>query len=283
MATTRSPDGRSVVGDGGDLDAGEGLGQRRRLADGGRGAHERGIGAVVGRDATQTAQHVGDVAAEDAPEQVQLVDHDVLEPGEEPHPTGVVREDPAVEHLGVGEQDRGVAPGLGPLVAPHVAVVRGGHHAGQIELDERPELIVGQGLRRVDAQRGPRSGGGKRGLADGRLVHEGLPRRRAGGHGDGTTVAHEVERLGLVRVQPVDAEPVPHGCGQRPGEVAVARRRGGDALEVHQAVRFRQMGFIPLDQPAGAAAGRAIRAAAETAARASGKEPRPSVGLRGRR
>ena len=47
--------------------------------------------------------------AEDAAVDVRLVDHHDREVGEEVGPRGVVREDPEVEHVGIGEDDVGVA------------------------------------------------------------------------------------------------------------------------------------------------------------------------------
>jgi hypothetical protein len=62
---------------------------------------------VVGQPA-QPAQQLRDVASERAAVGVQLVDHDVLQATEERRPAIVVREQPGVEHLGVGEHDVGL-------------------------------------------------------------------------------------------------------------------------------------------------------------------------------
>ena len=68
-----------------------------------------GLRLVVLADASQPAEHVRDVAAEDAAQRVQLVDHDVAQPHEERRPPLMRREDAHVQHLGVGEHDVGVA------------------------------------------------------------------------------------------------------------------------------------------------------------------------------
>ena len=96
--------------------------------------------------------------SEDAPQGVQLVDHDVAEPHEEGGPAGVVGEQAHVEHVGVGQQHRGVAPGPGPGVGVAVAVVAGGHDAGEVEVGQRAELVLGQRLGREEEQRGAGAG-----------------------------------------------------------------------------------------------------------------------------
>ena len=87
------------------------------------GEAERRVGAVVLAQSSQPAQHVRDVAAEDAAQRVQLVDDDVAQPHEERGPALVRRQDPHVQHLGVGEHDVGVLAGPRAVVAGGVAVV----------------------------------------------------------------------------------------------------------------------------------------------------------------
>ena len=98
------------------LEAGQALGQLARVADRGGGHEDPRLGAVGAGDAAQAAQDVADVGAEDAAVDVRLVDHDDREVGEEVRPRGVVREDPEVEHVGVGEDDVGVAADRGALL-----------------------------------------------------------------------------------------------------------------------------------------------------------------------
>ena len=60
-------------------------------------------------DAAQAAQHVRDVAAEDARQRVHLVHDHVAQVAEERRPPQVVRKDARVEHVRVGEDDVGRA------------------------------------------------------------------------------------------------------------------------------------------------------------------------------
>jgi len=64
-----------------------------------------GIAAVEASDAAEAAQHVAQVAAEDAAVGVQFVDHDVAEVFEEARPSSMVRQDPNVEHVRVSQND----------------------------------------------------------------------------------------------------------------------------------------------------------------------------------
>jgi hypothetical protein len=59
----------------------------------------------MGADPQQAPQHVGDVAAEQAPVGVQFVYDDDLELLEELEPLGVVRQDRGVEHVRVRDDD----------------------------------------------------------------------------------------------------------------------------------------------------------------------------------
>ena len=94
------------------------------------------------------------MGAEDAPQHVQLIDDDVVEPLEEGGPLAVVGEQPVMQHLGIGEQDVGVGASPRPLLARRIPVVGGGLEAGNLQLPEAAELILGQGLGRVEQQRG---------------------------------------------------------------------------------------------------------------------------------
>ena len=189
-----------------------------------------GIGAVVPRQPAQAAQQLGDVAAEHAAERVQLVDDDVAQPAEERGPPLVVGQQPGVEHLGVGEHDRGVLADPGALLGAGVAVVGAGDHAGQLEGGERAQLVVGQRLGGEQDQRRARADRGAGRLGDRHLVAERLARRRARGDHDRAAGAGQVDGLGLVRPQR-PGQPVGHGAGQRPAELGVpggARRSVGE-------------------------------------------------------
>ena len=95
--------GRAVVVDHRHGPAGESLGERLRVADRGRAEHDLRLAAVVLAQPQQPADHVGDVAAEDAAVRVRLVDDDVAQLLEELEPLGVMGQDRAVEHVRVGD------------------------------------------------------------------------------------------------------------------------------------------------------------------------------------
>ena len=91
------------------------LGELPRIGDGGAGADEGRVGAVVAADASQATDHVRHVAAEQPAVRVQLVDDDVLQVLEQLEPLGVVGEDRRVEHVRVGDHHlaRPPAPRIG--------------------------------------------------------------------------------------------------------------------------------------------------------------------------
>ena len=99
------------------------LRQLARVGDGGAGADEDRVGAVVVADAPQAADDVGDVAAEQAAVGVQLVDDDELEVLEQLEPLRVVRKDGGVEHVRVGDHDLPGRSHHAPHVGGRVAVV----------------------------------------------------------------------------------------------------------------------------------------------------------------
>ena len=121
---------RAVVGDLGDVEAAQRRGQPAgspMVADENTNV---GDDAVARAQPPEPAQQVGHVGAEHAAQHVELVDHDVAEPHEERGPAAVVREQPVVEHLGVGEHHVGVLAGPGALLGRGVAVVGGATRPG---------------------------------------------------------------------------------------------------------------------------------------------------------
>ena len=89
------------------------------------GSARAGRGVVRG-DAAEPAQDLGDVRAEDAAVAVALVDDHDPQAAEEAAPAGVVRQQPAVQHVRVGQQVVGVRLRPGALRDRGVAVVAGG-------------------------------------------------------------------------------------------------------------------------------------------------------------
>jgi hypothetical protein len=95
------------------------------IGDGRRGANEARIAAVEAAQPLQPAQDVGDVAAEDAAVDVDLIDDNVLQPAEQRPPRRVVGQDAGVEHVGVGEQQPRRLADAAALRRRRVAVIRG--------------------------------------------------------------------------------------------------------------------------------------------------------------
>ena len=131
---------------------------------------------------------------------MQLVEDDVAESHEKGLPPSVVRKDPDVQHVRVGEHHVGVAPGPRALVGRGVAVVGDGDQTGHVQAPKGAELVLGQGLG------GEHEEGRTRlivedGLGDRELVAERLARRRSRRHRDRTTLPRQVDGGRLVRPQ----------------------------------------------------------------------------------
>ena len=92
----------------------------------------------MGADAPQAPQHLGHVAAHDAPVGVDLVDHHELEAGKEAGPGGVKRQQAHMQHVRVADQHVGRL-GLDGLALARrgVAVIDGGP-AGKGRAGRRP-------------------------------------------------------------------------------------------------------------------------------------------------
>jgi len=179
----------------------------RRIADRRRRQQEHRLAAVKTRDPLQAPHHVGEVRAEHAAVHVQLVDHHVAQLGEEARPVGVVREDPGVQHVGVGQQHR-AALARGPArVDRRVAVIgdRAALQAGFAQQRaQRGFLIARQRLGRKEVERARRRILRQR-LEHGQVVTKALARR--GRRGDHHVAAGQRVRAGvaLMRVQLANA------------------------------------------------------------------------------
>ena len=216
------------------LVAADGAGQPLGRADRRRGADEHRIGTMVDGEPAQPASELGDVAAEDAAEGVQLVEHDEAKPPEEGRPTLMVRQQPGVQHLGVGEHDRCVLANPGALLGAGVAVVGAGHHPRELEGGERAELVVSQRLGGEHGERGARADGVAGRLRDGHLVAERLPRRGARRDDHRVAGAGRLDRFDLVRPER-PGQSLGDGVGQRAGELGVPRRPSWLRVEEHEA------------------------------------------------
>ena len=215
------------------------LGQLPRVRDRRGGHDELGGRAVVRADPLQPPHDVGEVAAEDAPVGVKLVDHDVAEVLEEVQPLRVVREDPGVQHVGVGQDQVRPRPHRAPRVRRRVAVV--GEHP---EFRQAPgegfqlrELVLGERLGGKEVEHAG-VGRSEERLEHREVVAEGLPRGGRGDHDHVLALVDELPAPRLVRVELLDAAR-PERVGESPIERRGKRRghgrtgrkapRGGDA------------------------------------------------------
>ena len=130
----------------------------------GRGRDDRGSRALGSGEAQQAAQHVVEVAAEDAAVDVELVDDDPLQVPKERPPAPGLAEDPQVQHVRVGDQHpRRPALDARPLALRRVAVENDGRGLGLREpggpgqLVEFVLLVLPEGLQRKQKQRLARS------------------------------------------------------------------------------------------------------------------------------
>ncbi len=180
--------------------------------------------------ASQASKHHRDVRSEHPAAHVCLVDHDQREPEEEVGPSGVIREDRQVEHVGVREHEVRVLADQRPLGLRRVAVV--GRRADLRELQgaDRAELVARERLRREQIE-GRRSRHRHRGLGEGDVVHERLAARRAGREDHVSAGSERLEAPGLMRIEPFDAEQPEagaHDLRQILGEWIQARLPGAE-------------------------------------------------------
>ena len=175
-----------------------------------------GCRAVVGAQPEEPAQDVGDVAAEDAPVGVELVDDDHLELLEQLEPLRVVGQDRRVEHVRVGHHDLAGGPDRGPDRRRRVAVVgRRGRRPSPESSGQGAELgdlVLAEGLGR-EQEEGPRRPVGGQRLED---------RQRCSTATCPTRSASRRRRRGR-RGRP--RSPRPGGCRARRSRAARARRR----------------------------------------------------------
>ncbi len=175
--------GRPVVAHGHDLPPDEPCREGRRVRHRRGRQHDRRTRSVPGADPQQAAQQERHVRAEQPAVGVALVQHDVAQAAQIARPSGVPRQQRAVQHVRIAEQPPPVLAGPVPLGERGVAVVRRGTHVREVERCERPQLVRGERLGGREVQ-----GGGPPVRGEGRqhrqLVGQRLPRRRAGRHHD---------------------------------------------------------------------------------------------------
>ena len=136
------------------VESGEPLGEFNRVGDRGAGQQKARLGAVDRGDSPQPPQHVANVRAEHAAVDVRFVDDHEREVREQVAPRGVVRKDPDVEHVRVGDHQVAALADRGPLGARRVAVVdRGADRLVQPEPVQRAGLVLGERLGRIQIER----------------------------------------------------------------------------------------------------------------------------------
>ncbi len=240
--------------------AGQPFGKFARVRDRRRRADEDGVRSVVAAHALHTTQDVREVTAEHAAIGMQFVDDDEAQVLEELRPAGMVRQDPRVEHVGVAEDDVGLAANRAARVRWRIAVV--GEDANleiRISADQfgqslqLGELILREGLGRKEVQRARRLIL-EDGIEDRRVVAERLSRRRRRDRDDVAPAEHMRERLGLMGIQLADP-----ACGERAPEpvvsaVRIGRKRRGRGRQPphgrHDRIRLCSAGSGGIGQPA---------------------------------
>ena len=114
---------RAVAGNAVHLLLEQRLGQLAWVGNRGAGANELRLAAIVGANALQAAQHVGYVAAKNAPVGVDFVHHHKAQPLEERRPLRVRRQYARVEHVRVGEDDARAVANARAFARGRVAIV----------------------------------------------------------------------------------------------------------------------------------------------------------------
>ena len=98
-----------------------------RIGNGGGEKHKLGIGPIITAQPPQPSDDLAQVASEDAPVGVDLVQDNEREVFEQGFPSSMVRQNAPVQHVGVGEKDVGwLLADLFSLVGRGVAIIDGG-------------------------------------------------------------------------------------------------------------------------------------------------------------
>ncbi|ASR00274.1 hypothetical protein CGL27_22810 [Streptomyces sp. 11-1-2] len=253
---------RAVLGDLHDGNAGQPAGSDRRIGGGGRREQEHGRGAVAGADASQPAQHLGHMGAEDTPVGVAFVDHHIAQRAQEGGPSGVAGQDAAVEHVGVGEHVVRVLTHPFALLHGRVAVVDRRPDAGAQrggEAGHRAALVGGQRLGGGEVKGGRPPAAGllraiQQGAEDGGQIGEGLAGGGSGGHDHGFPAQRVFGRTRLVGPRALDAgraNGVDHLRPDRRGPVGMGSRARGQVLRMSDARAPARPGAQPTEDGPG--------------------------------
>jgi hypothetical protein len=176
------------------------------------------------------------VRAEHPAQGVGLVDHHEGEAAQERRPALVAREDAAVEHVRVGQDQVGAAPDHRPVRGRGVAVIRRRPHPGQGEGADGAELVAGQGLGGGEVE-GAAVAVAQQGVEHRQLVAEALAGGGAGGDHDVTPGPGQGDRGRLVGPERGDApggQPRPQHLGKVGRHLRQPCRPGRQALQMHE-------------------------------------------------
>ena len=196
--------------------------------------------------AQQPADDVRNVAAEDAPIGVQLVDHDDTQLLEELEPFRVMRKDRRVEHVRVRHDDLAGRSDGGADRCRRVAVIRRSGHTEASCIrkgDELGDLILSECLCREEAQGACRRIFGQR-LENGEAVTQCLARGRRRHDDNVLARPGRFDCLSLMPIQPIDPtrrEPVGDPRVQPSGQFQELRRSWRDDLVMDHAARQRRL------------------------------------------
>ncbi len=227
------------------------------------------------------------MAAEHAPIRVQLVDDDEPQVLEEARPFRMVRQDPRVQHVRVGEDHLRAGADGSPGVLWRVAIVGEDAEvqAGRLVDDLRKPIELGQLVLRQRLGREQVEGAGGRlaedGVEDRDVVAEGLARGRRRRHDHVAPGQRVLDGRRLVRVETRDA-PRPHR-GNQPGvdarrewrHAGVRRRHASDGGD--DALRRVRVVLVPRGDEA---VHRRLQRLLAAGARILGGAERPAVARR---
>jgi len=189
--------------------AGQGFGQLPRVGNGCGAADEPRPRSVEFADSLEAVDQVGQVAAVNSPIVMQFVDNDIAQVLEVFGPARVMRQDPAVQHVRVGQDNVGALPdGLARFLGSIAVICEGANAAAGFVHSglEFVQLVLGQRLGGKQIHR-PRLCIRQQEVEDGQVITK---RFAAGGGGDDDDVAaglNGFQRLRLVRVEAADAAP----------------------------------------------------------------------------
>ena len=185
--------------------AGQFFSELARVCNRCRSADELRLASVKFANPGKPPEEVRHVASENASIRVQFVQYDEFQVLEQPGPLRMMRQNPLVKHVRIAEDDFASRSHGRPRILRRVAVIRVDAclfvRAQSVRpLHEVVELIVGQGLRRIEVQC-PRF----RVLQDPRehrqVVAQRLPRSRRRNDRNVPAVSRQLERLSLMGIQ----------------------------------------------------------------------------------